>query len=90
MPKVILSEQQAQRSKLIKRMDKFDSVVTEYLRATGFTTDELAAKLGVSKTTLWRYRSHAESFDKASFGVITAALRLANCTNETLRYICGL
>lgn len=90
MPKIVLSEDQKQRSKLIKRMDKFDSVVTEYLRATGFTTDELSAKLGISKTTLWRYRSHAEAFDKAPFGVITAALRLANCNNEILRYICGL
>lgn len=90
MPKVILTMEQHNKEKLIRRMDKFDSVITEYLRATGFTTDELSARLGVSKSTLWRYRSHADSFEKAPFGVITQALHLANCTNETLRYICGI
>lgn len=90
MPKINLTSEQHQRDKLIRRMDKFDSVVTEYLRATGFTTDELSIKLGISKSTLWRYRSHADSFEKAPFGVITQVLRLANCNNEQLRYICGL
>ena len=90
MPKINLTYEDKQRDKLIRRMDKFDSVVTEYLRATGFTTDELSARLGISKSTLWRYRSHADSFAKAPFGVITGALRLANCNNDVLRYICGM
>lgn len=90
MPKILLTDEQRQKEKLLRRMDKFDSVVTEYLRATGFTTDELSTKLGISKSTLWRYRSHADSFKKAPFDVITSALRLANCNNEVLRYICGL
>lgn len=90
MPKVVLTEEQRQKEKMLKRMDKFDSVVTEYLRATGFTTDQLSARIGVSKSTLWRYRTHAESFSKAPFSAITAILHLANCSNETIRYICGL
>lgn len=90
MPKVVLTSEQKQREKLAKRMDKFDSVVTEYLRSTGFTTDDLANKLGVSKSTLWRYRSQVESFEKAPFNVITGALRLANCPNDVLRFICGV
>lgn len=90
MPKVLLTEEAKKREKIAKRMDKFDSVVTEYLRSTGFTTDELALKLGINKSTLWRYRTQVDSFAKAPFGVITQALHLANCTNETLRYICGI
>ena len=77
-------------NKIAKRMDKFDSVVTEYLRSTGFTTEELAMKLGIDKSTLWRYRKSEYYFAKAPFGVITQALHLANCTNEVLRYICGV
>lgn len=90
MPKIVLTEEQRKREKILKRMDKFDSIVTEYLRATGFTTDQLSARIGISKSTLWRYRTHADSFSKAPFTVITAILSLTNCSNETLRYICGI
>ena len=76
--------------KIEQRMDRFDSVVTEYLRSSGFTTEELAIKLGVNKSSLWRYRKQPYYFEKAPFGVITKALHLANCTNENLRYICGI
>ena len=90
MPKIVLTEKQKNKEKILKRMDKFDSIVTEYLRATGFTTDQLSARIGISKSTLWRYRTHADSFSKAPFTVITAILSLTNCSNETLRYICGI
>lgn len=90
MPKIILTNEQKQEEKMAKRMDKFDSVVTEYLRSTGFTTDELSTKLGVSTSTLWRYRNQTGAFAKAPFDVITTVLRLANCTNDVLRYVCGL
>lgn len=90
MPKIVLTEEQRKKEKILKRMDKFDSIVTEYLRATGFTTDQLSARIGISKSTLWRYRTHADSFSKAPFTVITAILSLTNCSNETLRYICGI
>jgi hypothetical protein len=76
--------------KIEKRMDKFDSIVTEYLRSSGFTTDELAMKLGINKTSLWRYRKQPYAFAKAPFAVITKAMRLAKISNETMRYICGM
>lgn len=90
VPRISLTDEQKQKEKLARRMDKFDSVVVEYMRSTGNTTDDLANKLGVSKSTLWRYRTQTESFSKAPFDVISSALRLANCSNETLRFICGL
>lgn len=76
--------------KLAKRMDRFDSVVTEFLRSSGYTTDELAMKLGVNKSSLWRYRKQPYAFGRAPFVVITKAMRLAQISNETMRYICGL
>ena len=80
----------SEEEKLAKRMDKFDSVVTEYLRSSGFTTDELAMKLGVNKSSLWRYRKQPYAFAKAPFAVITKAMRLAQVNNDILRSICGL
>ena len=68
--------------KLAKRMDKFDSIITEYLRSSGYSTDELAMKLGVNKQPY--------AFGKAPFVVVTKAMRLAQVSNETMRYICGL
>ena len=80
----------SEEEKLAKRMDKFDSVVTEYLRSSGFTTDELAMKLGVNKSSLWRYRKQPYAFAKAPFAVITKVMRLAQVNNDILRSICGL
>ena len=90
MPKVILTEEAKRTEKLVKRMDRFDSVVNEYLRANHYTTSDLAFQLGIDPSTLWRYRKRPEYFAKAPFDVVSNALRLANCNNETLRYICGL
>lgn len=90
MPKVILTEEAKRTEKLAKRMDRFDSVVNEYLRANHYTTSDLAFQLGIDPSTLWRYRKRPEYFAKAPFDVVSNALRLANCNNETLRYICGL
>ena len=90
MPKVILTEEAKRTEKLAKRMDRFDSVVNEYLRANHYTTSDLAFQLGIDPSTLWRYRKRPECFAKAPFDVVSNALRLANCNNETLRYICGL
>ena len=90
MPKVLLTEEAKQTDKLAKRMDRFDAVINEYLRAHHYTTSDLAFQLGINCSTLWRYRNRVDAFKKAPFGVITEALRLANCTNETLRYICGM
>lgn len=79
-----------EQERLFKQMDKFDSVVTEYLRSSGFTTDELALKLGVNKSSLWRYRKQPHAFGKAPFAVISKAMRLAQVNNDILRTICGL
>lgn len=79
-----------EEEKLARRMDKFDAVVTEYLRSSGFSTDELALKLGVNKSSLWRYRNQTHAFYKAPFGVVTKVLRLAHVSNDILRIICGL
>lgn len=90
MPKVLLTEEAKRADKLAKRMDRFDAVINEYLRAHDYTTSDLAFQLGINCSTLWRYRNRVDSFEKAPFGVITQALTLANCPSETLRYICGM
>lgn len=74
----------------MRRMDKFDSIVTEYLRSTGFTTSDLSYELGIDPSTLWRYRHKVASFEQAPFVIITNVLQLAKCTTETLRYVCGM
>ncbi len=90
MPKVLLTEEAKRTEKLRKRMDRFDAVVNEYLRANHYTTADLAFQLGINCSTLWRYRKRPEYFAKAPFEVVAKALQLANCNNETLRYICGM
>lgn len=90
MAKIIFSERERQKELLRKRMDKFDSVLVEYMRKYHVTTDRLATRIGVTPSTLWRYRNRVESFEKAPFVVVTSALKLANTSNDVLRYICGL
>ena len=90
MANIALTTEAREREKMVRRMDKFDSVVNEYLRANRYTTDDLSLKLGINKSTLWRYRKQVNYFEKAPFGVITKALRLANCPSDVLRYICGI
>ena len=90
MPKVVLTEEQRNKDKLDRRRDKFDSIVVEYLRSKHYTTSDLAFQLGIDQSTLWRYRKKTSAFEKAPFAIITKTMQLANCSNETLRYICGL
>jgi transcriptional regulator with XRE-family HTH domain len=90
MAKILLTERDRQTESLRRRMDKFDSVCTEYMRKYRVTTEKLADRIGTTPSTLWRYRNRVESFESASFATVTAALKLANVSNETLRYICGL
>lgn len=73
-----------------KRMDRFDSVVHEYLRSRKKTVEYLAKQVGCDPSSLWRYRKKVDYFSKAPLDVIAACLRLANVSNETLRYILGL
>lgn len=88
--KVIFSEMDKEEEKIRKRMDRFDSVVHEYLRANRKTVEELCQKIGCDPSSLWRYRRKVEYFKKAPLNVIASCLRLANVSNENLRYILGL
>lgn len=90
MPKTYLTDEQKRYEQVAKRMDKFDAIVTEYLRSTGFTTSDLSYELGIDTSTLWRYRHKVDSFQQAPFIIITNVLQLAKCTTETLRYVCGM
>lgn len=73
-----------------KRMDRFDSVVCEYCRYYRKSVEYVAQKVGCSTPSLWRYRTQVESFKKAPLDVVCGCLRLANVSNENLRYILGL
>lgn len=90
MPRVYITEESRNDRQLLKRMDKFDSIVCEYLRSTNFTTSDLAYELGIDTSTLWRYRKKVDSFALAPFVIVTRVCQLAKCTTETLRYICGM
>lgn len=88
--KVIFTERDREEEKLRKRMDRFDSVVHEYLRANRKTVEELAVKAGCDPSSLWRYRRKIEYFRKAPLEVVATCLRVANVSNENLRYILGI
>lgn len=89
MPKVYLDVKEHDQAKLARRMDKFDSVVTEYLRKNKYTIGDLAFQVQVNPSSLWRWRTNPQYFYAAPFGKITKILQIAGCTAETLRYICG-
>lgn len=88
--KVIFSEMDKEEEKIRKRMDRFDSIVHEYLRANRKTVEELCQKIGCDPSSLWRYRRKVEYFRKAPLDIVASCLRLANVSNENLRYILGL
>ncbi len=73
-----------------KRMDRFDRVIHEYLRSNRKTVEYLADKVGCSPSSLWRYSRRKEYFSKAPLDIFAAVLRMANVSNEDLRYILGL
>lgn len=73
-----------------KRMDRFDSVISEYLRSRRKTVEYLAEQIGCDPSTLWRYRRKVEYFKRAPLDIVANCLRLANVSNENLRYILGL
>lgn len=88
--KVIFSEEDREREKMRKRMDRFDSVVHEYLRSNRKTVEQLSLRVGCDPSSLWRYRRKVEYFQKAPLEVVCSCLRVANVSNENLRYILGL
>ena len=73
-----------------KRMDRFDSMIHEYLRANRKTVEYLSEKVGCDPSSLWRYRRKVEYFSKAPLNVVAGCIRMANASNETIRYILGL
>ena len=89
MPKVLLTEANRELDKLIKRTDKFDSIVVDYCRKYPVTMEDLAKRLGCNATTLWRYRKNPYYFKNGKIDVICRMLRMANVSRGTLRYICG-
>lgn len=88
--KVIFSEQERELEKARKRMDRFDAVVSEYIRANRKSVEYVAQIVGCDPSSLWRYRRRVEYFRKAPLDIVCTCLRLANVSNENLRYICGL
>ena len=81
--KVIFSDEE-------KRMDRFDAIINEYLRHNRKTVEYLADKVGCDPSSLWRYRRKIEYFRKAPLFVVANCLRMANVSNQDLRYILGL
>ena len=73
-----------------RRMDRFDSVVNEYLRSQKKTTRYFCEKVGCDPSSLWRYRNDVKAFMRMPTSVLSASLRLINISNEDLRYILGL
>ena len=73
-----------------KRMDRFDAMVHEYLRSNRKTVEYLSDKIGCDPSSLWRYRRRVDYFQKAPLFVIGGCMRMANASNETIRYILGL
>lgn len=90
MPKVTFTQKQQEDGALLKRMDRFDSIVVDYLRKHSYTMESFGNKIGCSATSLWRYRTDISAFKKAPFNVVCNVLRITNASNETIRYICGL
>ena len=89
MPKVYLDEVEKDRARIERRMDRFDQVVTEYLRRNHYTAEDLSFQVKISPSTLWRGRKRPQYFATAPFATVTKILKVAGCTQEALRYICG-
>lgn len=73
-----------------KRMDRFDAMIHEYLRANRKTVEYLANKIGCDPSTLWRYRKRVEYFRRTPLCIVSGCMRMANASNDTIRYILGL
>lgn len=73
-----------------KRMDRFDSMVTEYLRSNRKTVEYLAEKVGCDPSSLWRYRRKPGYFVRMPMEILAGCMKTANASNETIRVILGL
>jgi hypothetical protein len=54
------------------------------------TIEYLCSKVGCSSTSLWRYSRKVDCFITAPLNVVAGVFRMANVSNEDLRYILGL
>ena len=73
-----------------KRMDRFDAIVCEHLRSTKGRAEALSIKIGCSSSSLWRYRTQKDAFQRMPLEIFANVMRMANVSNENLRYILGL
>ena len=73
-----------------KRMDRFDAMVHEYLRANRKSIEYLSEKIGCSATSLWRYRTQTDAFRKMPVEILANCFRITNTSNDLIRYILGL
>lgn len=73
-----------------RRMDQFDRVIHEYLRSNRKTVEYLAEKVGCAPSSLWRYSRRVEYFRKVPLDILAGVFRMANISNEDMRYILGL
>ena len=62
----------------------------ERYSCTGATKKEAQEKAGCNPSSLWRYRRKVEYFRRAPLSVVANCLRMANVSNQDLRYILGL
>ncbi len=88
--KKIFSESEREQEKTRQRMDRFDAIVCEYCRKYRKTVDDVTERVGCSPASLWRYRTQTDSFRKIPLYVLAGCLRLANVSNQDLRFILGL
>lgn len=77
-------------SDLERRRDRFDRIISEYLRSSKQTTEYLSEKIGCSLTSLWRYRYTTKGFQKMPIDIFARCARYANISNEDLRFILAL
>lgn len=82
--------QPKEREKLKKRMDRLDTLVYEYLRSHKLTLGDLAVKLDCAPSTIWRYCRKVDCFRKVPLETLSEFFRLANVSNDDMRYILGL
>ena len=73
-----------------RRMDRFDAMISEYLRRNRKTVEYLAERVGCDPSSLWRYRRRVLYFRKMPLQVLAGCMRMANASNDTIRDILGL
>ncbi len=79
-----------EREKLKKRMDRLDTLVYEYLRTHKSTLGELSVKLDCAPSTIWRYCRKVDCFRKMPLETLAEIFRLANVSNDDVRFVLGL